>query len=53
MNLARGCKRLMRKPVLCDLRNIYDPGVVEAAGLTHIGVGRGANGARPGKAKAR
>ena len=24
----------MRKPVLCDLRNIYDPDEVEAAGLT-------------------
>jgi UDPglucose 6-dehydrogenase len=53
MNLRR-LKKLMRKPVLCDLRNIYDPGVVEAAGLTYIGVGRGANGKRgPGKAKAR
>jgi UDPglucose 6-dehydrogenase len=34
-------KRTMRKPVLCDLRNIYDPDAVEAAGLCHIGVGRG------------
>ena len=40
MNLAR-LRRVMRKPVLCDLRNIYDPETVEAAGLTHIGVGRG------------
>ena len=40
MNLAR-LKRVMRKPVLCDLRNLYDPAEVEAAGLTHIGVGRG------------
>ena len=40
MNLAR-LKRLMRRPVLCDLRNLYDPEEVEAAGLTHIGVGRG------------
>ncbi len=40
MNLSR-LKRIMRRPVLCDLRNIYDPQTVEAAGLTHIGVGRG------------
>jgi len=40
MNLAR-LKRLMRKPVLCDLRNIYDPAEVEAAGMVHVGVGRG------------
>jgi UDPglucose 6-dehydrogenase len=40
LNLAR-LKRLMRRPVLCDLRNIYDPAAVESAGLTHIGVGRG------------
>jgi UDPglucose 6-dehydrogenase len=41
MNLAR-LKRLMRRPVLCDLRNIYDPEEVEAAGMKHVGVGRGA-----------
>ena len=40
MNLSR-LRRLMRKPVLCDLRNLYDPEEVEAAGLKHIGVGRG------------
>jgi UDPglucose 6-dehydrogenase len=34
-------RRLMRRPNLCDLRNIYDPAEVEAAGLRHIGVGRG------------
>ena len=34
-------RKLMRRPVLCDLRNIYDPQEVEAAGLRHIGVGRG------------
>jgi UDPglucose 6-dehydrogenase len=43
MNLVR-LKRLMRKPVLCDLRNIYDPEEVEASGVTHIGVGRGKAG---------
>jgi UDPglucose 6-dehydrogenase len=40
MNLSR-LKRVMRRPVLCDLRNIYDPDAVEAAGLVHVGVGRG------------
>ena len=38
-------KRVMKKPVLCDLRNIYSPEEVEAAGWTHIGVGKG----RPGE----
>ena len=40
MNLKR-LKKLMRKPVLCDLRNIYEPQDVEAAGMCHVGVGRG------------
>ena len=40
LDLAR-LKRMMRKPVLCDLRNIYDPDEVEAAGMKHVGVGRG------------
>ena len=40
LDLAK-LKRLMRKPVLCDLRNIYDPDEVEAAGMRHVGVGRG------------
>ncbi len=43
-------KRLMRKPVLCDLRNLYDAEEVEAAGLTHIGVGRGRPVAKAKKA---
>ena len=34
-------RRLMKKPVLCDLRNIYDPAEVETAGMTYVGVGRG------------
>jgi UDPglucose 6-dehydrogenase len=37
----RRLKKLMRRPVLCDLRNIYKPEDVEAAGLKYIGVGRG------------
>jgi len=40
MDLAR-LRRLMKKPVLCDLRNIYDPEEVEAAGMKYVGVGRG------------
>src|SRR5207247_4444263 len=40
LDLAR-LKRLMRKPVMCDLRNLYDPHEVEAAGITYVGVGRG------------
>jgi len=51
MNLPR-LKRLMRKPVLCDLRNLYEPEAVEAAGLRHIGVGRGRPaGAAPARRK--
>lgn len=33
-------KPLMRHPVLLDLRNIYDPARVAAAGFTYISVGR-------------
>jgi UDPglucose 6-dehydrogenase len=40
LNLAQ-LKHVMKKPVLCDLRNLYDPVEVEAAGLTYVGVGRG------------
>ena len=37
--------RIMAQPVLVDLRNIYRPEAVEAAGFTYCGVGR------PGHAK--
>ncbi len=47
MDLAR-LKRVMKKPVLCDLRNLYDPIEVEAAGWTHVGVGRGRAGVKAG-----
>jgi UDPglucose 6-dehydrogenase len=46
MNLSR-LKRVMKAPVFCDLRNIYQREDVEAAGFTHIGVGKG----RPAGAK--
>lgn len=32
-------KRRLRSPVIFDARNLYDPRVVRAAGLTYIGVG--------------
>src|SRR4029077_1527007 len=44
LDLAR-LKRSMKKPLLCDLRNIYSPDEIEAAGWTHVGVGKG----RPGE----
>ncbi len=55
MNLAR-LKRVMKKPVLCDLRNIYDRADVEAAGFVHVGVGKGVAGSaarkkRPARAR--
>jgi UDPglucose 6-dehydrogenase len=46
MDLAH-LKRVMKKPVFADLRNIYNPDEVTAAGFTHIGVGKG----RPAVAK--
>ena len=36
-------KAVMRRPVLLDLRNVYDPERVVAAGFTHISVGRRAH----------
>jgi UDPglucose 6-dehydrogenase len=33
-------KAVMRRPVLLDLRNVYDPEGVTAAGFTYISVGR-------------
>ncbi len=33
--------RGMRKAVLCDLRNVYEPEEAKAAGLSYVGVGRG------------
>ena len=39
LDLAR-VKSLLRAPVLVDLRNIYDPAQVRAAGFTYASVGR-------------
>jgi UDPglucose 6-dehydrogenase len=54
LDLAR-LKRVMKQPLLCDLRNIYEPEEVEAAGWTHVGVGKGRPGraAKPRAARAR
>jgi UDPglucose 6-dehydrogenase len=45
LDLAK-LKRAMKQAVLCDLRNIYTPEEVEAAGWTHVGVGKGRPGVR-------
>ena len=46
-------KRRMRRPVLCDLRNVYDADEAAAAGLAYVGVGQGtaprARAGRPAK----
>jgi UDPglucose 6-dehydrogenase len=52
LDLAR-LKRVMKKPVLCDLRNIYAPEEIESAGWKHVGVGKGRPAtARPTRRKA-
>jgi UDPglucose 6-dehydrogenase len=33
-------KELLRRPALADLRNVYDPGPMRAAGFIYAGVGR-------------
>jgi UDPglucose 6-dehydrogenase len=40
LDLAR-MKSLMRRPILVDLRNVYEPERVKALGLAYQGVGRG------------
>jgi UDPglucose 6-dehydrogenase len=51
-------KRVLKRPVVVDTRNIYDPAVMEKAGFRHVGVGRGrriperaSNAARPAAGK--
>ena len=39
LNLAR-LKELMRTPVICDLRNIYNPAEMAAAGFHYTSIGR-------------
>jgi UDPglucose 6-dehydrogenase len=36
-------KGIMRQPMLLDLRNVYDPERIAAAGFTHVSVGRPAS----------
>ncbi len=36
-------KGIMRQPLLLDLRNVYDPERIAAAGFTHVSVGRPAS----------
>ncbi len=40
-------KSQLRSPVIFDGRNIYDPKVVEAAGIAYYGIGRGRSVAHP------
>jgi UDPglucose 6-dehydrogenase len=40
LDLAR-LNKIMRQPLVVDLRNIYKPAEVEAAGLRYVGIGRG------------
>jgi UDPglucose 6-dehydrogenase len=47
LDLKRMAKRLKR-PVLLDLRNIYDADEAEAAGMTYVGVGQGAPSRKKG-----
>jgi UDPglucose 6-dehydrogenase len=45
----RKLRRLMRRPNLCDLRNLYDRAEVEKAGLVHVAVGRGRPAVKRGR----
>jgi UDPglucose 6-dehydrogenase len=40
-------KAVLRTPVIFDGRNIYDPKLVEAAGIAYYGIGRGRSIAHP------
>jgi len=46
-------RRLMKQPVLCDLRNIYSPDEIEEAGWRHTGVGKGRPGVAPRRSRSR
>ena len=45
LDLKRLARR-MRRPVLCDLRNVYDAEEAAAAGMRYVGVGQGTAPAR-------
>jgi UDPglucose 6-dehydrogenase len=42
LDLSR-VKELVKAPILVDLRNIYNPAEMRAAGFTYLGIGRGAS----------
>lgn len=44
LDMERVC-RSMRRPVLIDGRNIYDPQTLQEMGFEYRGIGRGYNGA--------
>ncbi|HVX06201.1 MAG TPA: UDP-glucose/GDP-mannose dehydrogenase family protein [Rhodanobacteraceae bacterium] len=44
-------KALLRSPVIFDGRNLYDPAMVEAAGLAYYGIGRGRSAVKPEQPK--
>ena len=46
LDLAR-VHSVLANPLVIDLRNIYDPGEMTAAGLSYVSVGRAARGAPP------
>jgi UDPglucose 6-dehydrogenase len=51
LDLARA-RSLLRAPVMVDLRNVYDPATVRAAGFHYIGIGRGKGLGAASKAEA-
>jgi len=40
-------KNLVQNPVMVDMRNVYDPDEMRAAGFTYFGIGRGYEGTTP------
>jgi UDPglucose 6-dehydrogenase len=40
-------KSMLKNPVIFDGRNLYDPALVESAGLAYYGIGRGRSATRP------
>ncbi|HVU81086.1 MAG TPA: UDP-glucose/GDP-mannose dehydrogenase family protein [Rhodanobacteraceae bacterium] len=44
-------KAALKSPVIFDGRNLYDPAMVEAAGLAYYGIGRGRSAMKPEQAK--
>jgi UDPglucose 6-dehydrogenase len=40
-------RAMLKQPVIFDGRNMYEPAVVEEAGLAYYGIGRGRSIARP------